>query len=64
MYVKAFYFVKDKSFIFNDIYGLAKKKKEFESIIEEESPIRAQEFFGDCCKEQYSALLKCFMKQI
>ncbi|CAF2052117.1 unnamed protein product [Brassica napus] len=43
--------------------------KEFDSIMEEESPIRAQEcsykeFFGDCCKEQFSALLKCLMKQI
>ena len=51
---------------FIDFYKGAQEQvmKEFESIMEEESPIRAQEFFGDCCKEQFSALLKCLMKQI
>ncbi|KAL0884409.1 hypothetical protein Bca101_008390 [Brassica carinata] len=54
---------------FIDFYkgGQERVMKEFKSINpfrkDDKTPIRVQEFLGDCCKEQYSAVFRCYLKE-
>ncbi|KAG2240551.1 hypothetical protein Bca52824_090693 [Brassica carinata] len=54
---------------FLDFYkgGPEKALKEFESVVPllsngEVDPIRAQAFYGHCCKQEYSDFMNCFVK--
>ncbi|CAN7071067.1 unnamed protein product [Brassica oleracea var. botrytis] len=51
---------------FLDFYngGPEQVMKEFESINPFRDPIRGHEFLGDCCKQQYSDFMNCFLKNI
>ncbi|KAJ4892046.1 GCK domain-containing protein [Raphanus sativus] len=55
---------------FLDFYigGQERVMKEFKSIYpfrkDDETPIRVQEFLEDCCKEQYLAVFRCYLKNL